>query len=82
VTVVSSADQIPVDALLKRQPGATYVFATEMRGGDTTATFTLRDFPTQASAEVLGENRSLPVDGGVFQDDFSSYGVHLYKISY
>ena len=82
VSSKSSAPDIPVDTLLKRQPGASYLFATEMRAGRTTATFTLRDFPAHASAEVLGEDRSISVTNGVFQDEFLSYGVHLYKITY
>ena len=81
VTVKSSAAATPVDVLLKRQGGATYLFATEMRGGATTATFTLARFPARATAEVLGESRTVPVTGGVFSDAFQSYGVHLYKIT-
>ncbi|HJZ86561.1 MAG TPA: hypothetical protein VKN99_15375 [Polyangia bacterium] len=77
--VTTSASQ-PVDTLLKRQGGATYLFAVEMRSGATTATFTLRGLAPSASAEVLGENRSIPVANGVFSDDFQSYAVHLYKI--
>ena len=82
VTTQSSAPDIPVDTLLKRQPGVSFLFATEMRVGKTTASFTLRDFPAHASAEVLGEERSISVTNGAFQDEFSSYGVHLYKITY
>ena len=82
VTVKSSAAAIPVDVLLKRQGGATYLFATEMRAGATTATFTLARLPATATAEVLGESRTLPVTGGVLTDDFQAYGVHLYKITY
>jgi len=82
VTTQSSAAGIPVDTLLKRQPGATFLFATEMRAGNTTATFSLRDFPAQASAEVLDENRTIKITSGSFHDDFASYGVHLYKITF
>jgi hypothetical protein len=82
VTVKASAAAIPVDVLLKRQGGATYLFATEMRAGATTATFTFARLPATASAEVLGESRTLPVTGGVLKDDFQSYGVHLYKLTY
>jgi hypothetical protein len=81
VTVASSDSSIPVDVILKRASGATYLFATEMRSGNTTGTFTLRDFPAKATAEVIGENRNVTVTNGVFKDDFSSYGVHLYKIT-
>ena len=81
VTVKSSDTKIPVDSMLKRYQGATYLFATEMRAGMATATFTLRDFPATASAEVIGEKRTVAVKAGVFTDDFQSYGVHIYKIS-
>jgi hypothetical protein len=82
VTVASSAGTIPVDSMLKRFAGSTYVFAVEMRGGSTTATFTLRGgAPAAASAEVLGENRTVAVTNGVFRDNFQSYGVHLYRIA-
>jgi hypothetical protein len=79
VTVTSS---VQVDTMLKRFGGATYLFAVEMRGEATTATFKLRDFPASAAAEVLGEGRTIAVAGGSFQDAFTSYGVHLYKITY
>jgi hypothetical protein len=42
-------------------------------------TFTLRTV-TNGTAEVLGENRSVPVMGGLLKDPFDGYGVHLYKI--
>jgi hypothetical protein len=82
VTVKSSVAAIPVDVLLKRQGGATYLFATEMRAGTTHATFTFARLPATATAEVLGESRTLPVTNGVLEDDFQSYAVHLYKLSY
>ena len=81
VTVASSDASKPVDVMLKRSGGASYLFAVEMRSGMTTATFTLRDFPATASAEAIGENRTIDVKDGVFEDDFASYGVHLYKIT-
>jgi hypothetical protein len=81
VSVETSAADQPVDVMLKRADGATYLFAVQMRGGSTTATFTLRDFPAQATARVIGEERSIDVEGGVFQDDFESYGVHLYELA-
>jgi hypothetical protein len=82
VTVSSSVAATPIDTMLKRQGGATYVFAVEMRSAAAKGTFTLRDFPATASAEVLGEGRTIPVTNGVFADDFNSYGVHLYKLTY
>jgi hypothetical protein len=81
VTVTTTAS-VPVDTMLKRYGGATYVFAVAMRGTATTATFSLRDFPPTASATVLDENRAIDVTGGVFSDAFEPYAVHLYKITY
>jgi hypothetical protein len=81
VTVTSTAN-VPVDAMLKRHVGATYVFATSMRGTGSTATFTLRDFPATATATVIDENRQIAVNGARFSDVFPPYGVHFYKITY
>jgi hypothetical protein len=86
VTVASSVAAIPVDVMLKRQGGATTLFAVEMRAGTTTATFTLRGIPSGATIEVIGEGRTLSgaaTSGGLtFGDAFSGYGVHLYKITH
>jgi hypothetical protein len=82
VTVTSSASDIPVDVMLKRWNGATYLFAVEMRGGRTTASFQLRDFPAAAQAEALGEGRTVDVANGAFSADFQSYGVHLYRVTF
>jgi hypothetical protein len=82
VTVSSSTSGVPIDTMLKRYGGATYLFAVEMRSGSTTGTFTLSRIPATATAEVIGENRSIAVSNGVLRDTFQSYGVHLYKITY
>jgi hypothetical protein len=82
VAVSSSNSAVPVDTMLKRAGGATYLFATAMRSSSTTATFTLARIPASASAEVIGEGRTIPVTNGVFGDSFGSYGVHLYKVTY
>jgi hypothetical protein len=77
-TVNSSNTAIPIDLMVKKHAGATYIFAVAMRDGSTTATFTA---PSGANVEVLGENRNLAISGGKFSDQFESYGVHLYKVS-
>jgi hypothetical protein len=82
VTVSSANAESPVDTLLKRYGGATYLFAVGSRpGGETTASFTLRDCGN-LSVEVLGESRTIPARGGVFRDSFANYHVHLYKIPF
>jgi hypothetical protein len=79
-TVSSSNSSVPVDIMVKRYAGNLYVFAVAMRSGSTTATFALRGVST-ATAAVLGESRSLGVDGGTFSDTFAPYAVHLYEIN-
>jgi len=79
-SVASSAADVPIDILAKRGDGALYVFAVAMRGSATHGTFDLSEPPGATSAEVLGEGRTVPLQGGSFEDDFDGYGVHLYKI--
>jgi hypothetical protein len=78
-TVSSSNAAVPVDSMVKRYAGSLYIFAVAMRPGTTTATFVLRGVAT-ATATVLGEGRSLQVDGGSFADSFAPYAVHLYQV--
>jgi hypothetical protein len=80
VAVTSSAPAVPVEAVVKRRDGATYVFAVGMRDGATTAAFTVAGLAGRAKAEVLGEGRSVEVRDGVFRDEFGAWDVHLYRI--
>ncbi|MFQ6133321.1 MAG: hypothetical protein ACE5R4_14860 [Armatimonadota bacterium] len=79
-TVQSSTQEVPIDLLVKRHGGATYVFAVGMRNGPARGSFEVRGLPARATAEVLGEDRSIQVTDGKFADDFQPYDVHLYKI--
>jgi hypothetical protein len=80
VAVTSSSAEVPVEAMVKRHGGATYVFAVGMREGKATATFTLAGVKGRAEAEVLDEGRTLEVSDGVFRDTFGAWDVHLYKV--
>ncbi len=84
VRVSSSNGNTPVDMMLKRWQGNTYMFTVAARaGGPTTATFTLRDFPPHATAVVLDENRQIEITNGTFQDDIrKEYEVHIYKMDF
>lgn len=77
-TVTTSGADAPVDLLVKRPGDATYVFAVAMRDKGTKAAFTVKG--GKGAAEVLGENRSIPLKGGAFEDEFKPYDVHLYRI--
>lgn len=80
-TLVSSNQNVPVDYMVKRHQGFTYVYAVSMRPGNTNATFTLRRFVGFSDVEVVGENRTISANNGVFQDTFSNYSVHIYKVA-
>ncbi len=80
-TVVSSAPEVPIAAMVKRHGGATYVFAVGMRNGPARGSFSVRGLAANATAEVLGEDRTIPVANGAFADDFRPYDVHLYRVS-
>jgi hypothetical protein len=80
VQIESSVAAVPVEAMVKRHQGATYVFAVAMRDGQTTATFRVAGVTGMATAHVLGENRDIAVSDGAFQDTFRPWEVHLYRI--
>jgi hypothetical protein len=80
VAVSPSDPQVPVAAMLKRHEGASYLFAVAMRGGDTTATFTLKGLAGEKKVEVLGEDRSLSARDGAFRDTFRDWAAHCYRI--
>jgi hypothetical protein len=77
VAVAAPADA-PVDASARRQGDSTWVFSVAMREKASKAAFTVKG--AKGSAEVLGENRRIPVKDGRFEDDFKPYDVHLYRI--
>jgi len=80
VTVESSSVETPVEILVKRDANNLYMFAVGMRPGTTTATFTLPASLHASTVQALGENRTLSIDRGQFQDKFEPWGVHLYRI--
>jgi len=82
VAVSSSNPDVPIETMLKRYGGSTYLFAMGARpGGETTATFTIRDCGDR-TLTVLGEEHTIQVAAGVFRDRFTGYEVHLYKIPF
>ena len=78
-SVASSLDRVPIDFVVKRHGGQTYVFAVAMREGDATATFSLPD-AGNGRVEVLGEGRTIEAVGGKWEDRFTGYQVHLYRL--
>ncbi len=78
--VRSENSDVPIAMMLKKQKGATYLFAVGMRDGITTATFTLGGIKGEKKIEVLGENRTMVANNSSFSDHFSPWDVHLYRI--
>jgi hypothetical protein len=52
-----------------------------MRNATTTATIAWPKAPANAHVEVLDEDRQVSLIAGQLRDDFSGYGVHLYRIA-
>jgi hypothetical protein len=66
--------------MMKRHGDATYLFAVSMRNAPARATFEIPELNGDATAEVLGEARIIPVRNGTLADDFKPYEVHLYRL--
>lgn len=79
VSISSSNPGIPIDYIVKKIDDTFYIFAVSMRPGNTTASFSIQN---GKRVEVIGEDRSIDMkDDKRFTDQFSSYSVHLYKIT-
>jgi hypothetical protein len=69
-----------VRALMKWDGASFHVFAGSTENASSTATFSL-PCVGNATATVLGENRSLPVTGGSFTDSFADGNtIHIYRL--
>jgi len=77
VRVTSS---VPVATMCKKLGTTTYVFAVCMRNEPTEATLDFTARPEGTQVEVLGENRSIPLQGQRFQDHFAPYGVRIFVL--
>lgn len=79
-TASSSSPQTPIDIMVKRHGGATYVFAVAMRDGATRGSFSVAGLKGSNKITVLGENRTLTAADGKWDDAFKGYEVHLYRV--
>ncbi len=64
----------------RKHRGATYLFAVRMENSPATGKFQVTGMSGKATVRVIGENRSIRLQHGQFEDDFSPYAVHLYQI--
>jgi hypothetical protein len=68
--------------MLKAKDGSAYIFAMTDDGLTGSRTFTLPGGITGSTVEVLGENRSIHIQGGKFTDAFpNEYTHHVYRIA-
>ncbi|HEY2589731.1 MAG TPA: hypothetical protein VGI81_28565 [Tepidisphaeraceae bacterium] len=70
----------PIDCATRKYEGATYVFAVGMRNVPGKGSFLVPRIAPHAVAEVIGENRTIPIENGKFEDKFEPHDVHLYRI--
>ena len=78
--VESSAAGVPIATMTKRFGDSTYVFAVAMRNAPTTGKFLLDAVADCSSIEVVDEGRTIVPNGESFQDSFTGYEVHIYRI--
>ena len=77
VTVTSSTE---IDVMAKANGTALYVFAAIARAGTAMAAFMVAGLTGNATAEVVGENRTIDVVAGQFSDAFAANDAHVYRI--
>ncbi|HUT60828.1 MAG TPA: hypothetical protein VNA25_23525 [Phycisphaerae bacterium] len=79
---VTSAGDGKVDATLRRHGGKTYIFAVNVEAKPCEATIKpLEPKLTAGKAKVLGEDRTVDINGGKIKDRFDARAVHLYEIA-
>lgn len=70
----------PIDTMVKRLNGQTYVFAVNHDTKACTVKLSLPGTTASASVEVLFEKRSVNAENGAWQDDFKPLEVHVYRV--
>lgn len=80
VSVTSSDANVPVDAMVKATGQTLTVFSAVARTGTANASFAIAGMTGNATATVVGENRTIAVKAGQFSDAFGKNDVHIYRI--
>jgi hypothetical protein len=73
-----------LETMLKEYNGNYYIFAMQKRSAQTSGTFnfTLPSGMTASKVEAMFENRTVPVSGNSFSDNFAAeYSYHVYKVT-
>ena len=80
--LVATSGDVPVAAMYKSRQNQYYIFAVNMRDETTTAIFDISSVSTTAAqVDVLYEDRHIDTANGTFQDQFSGYAVHRYRLT-
>lgn len=80
VKVSLSPQNAPVDTMVKRLNGKTYVFTVNHDAKACTARISLPGSNASRPVEVLFEQRSVNVEKGSWTDDFKPLEVHVYRV--
>lgn len=80
LSVASHNENAIVATMTKKYKGDTYIFVVGMRNEKTNATFAAAGIEGRKTVEVLGEERTITSENGIFTDTFEPWDVHLYKI--
>ncbi|HEY1696129.1 MAG TPA: hypothetical protein VGG39_28375 [Polyangiaceae bacterium] len=80
VTVTSSSSTTTIDSMVKAKGTTLYVFAAVSKAGTATGSFAIAGMTGNATATVLGENRTIPVAKGAFTDSFAASDAHVYTV--
>ena len=65
----------------RKHRGATYLFAVRMEGEPAKGTFQVTGLSGEAMVRVIGEDRTIRMHDGRFEDDFAPHAVHLYHVA-
>jgi len=79
-TVESGNKEVPIATMTKSEDNTVFVFAVAMRPGSTQAVFTVPGIDS-GTVTVIGEDRTLKLAQGRFEDSFNDWDVHLYKMT-
>ncbi|MGO9115440.1 MAG: hypothetical protein ACLP9L_40025 [Thermoguttaceae bacterium] len=70
-----------IAACVKKHQGTTYLFAVRMEASPAKGKFQVTDISDKATVRVIGEDRTIRLQDGRFEDHFAPYAVHLYQIA-
>lgn len=79
-SVTPSAGGTPISLMVKRHGGALYLFSAGLTNRPGSGTFQVSGIRGNRKVTVLGENRTLDLRDGKFEDAFKPYDVHLYRL--